>query len=82
MEIDQTNYIHNVARIEIDKVKGRYGPVVRLRIKGENDEQSTLSFTLWGKPLERKAPEIVIRELDESQPEDAIRELVNEEPDV
>lgn len=84
MEIDQTNYVQKVARIEIDKVQSKYGgQVIRMRIKGEDDDNSTLSFTLWGvfngETLDHKPIELIVRDVDERVHEP---ELVEEEPDV
>lgn len=83
MEIDQTNYVQKVRRVEIDKVQSKYGGrILRMRIKGDEDsDSSSLSFTLWGvfdpETLEHGPIELVINEVDERD-----RELVDEEPDV
>jgi hypothetical protein len=65
MEVDGHFYIHGVARIEVEKVRGEFSQFVRLRII--DDKGDTLGFACWGvfKDGEPTPLEVVVSEKDE-----------------
>jgi hypothetical protein len=79
MEIDGHCYVHNVTKVEVEKVRGKYSDFVRIRIKGGASETNdVLSFACWGvRPVGREfdppiQAEVTITEIDEREPADAI----------
>ena len=76
MEIDGHCCAQGIAKIEVEKVRGKYSNYVRIKIRGAGTEGTdVLTFACWGVRAnafdELEQPEVIIIDKDERDSADA-----------